>query len=498
MAATAKVDILIIGGGINGVGIAYDAALRGLSVTLCEQGDLGGATSWLSSKLLHGGLRYLETGEFDLVREALHERDILLRTASHITQPLAFVLPHTNVSRPVWLIRLGLFLYQLLSGKKTLPGWRTINLQKNHQGDPLQDHMKKGFIYYDCKVDDARLVIMNALAAKNHGATILPRTKVTHAKRHNDYWEITATDQKTGKVSHLHAKTVINAAGPWVEQVLHDVFQHQGKHRLQRVKGSHIVVPRLYENDHAYILQNPDKRIVFIIPFEHDFHLIGTTDVPLDKNDNNEVVINDEEIDYLCASVNRYLKTPIHKEDIKWHYSGIRPLIKDTHDNPSKVTREYTIDIDDEDGAPLLTIFGGKITTYRRLAEKVISKLKRYLTINKSTDTANIQLPGAPQNVKLCSQKIKKDYPWLPDELHQHYLSHYGEMTMKVLSDCDSVNNLGEHFGNVLFEREVVYLIKNEWAQTIEDIIFRRTKVGLCLTKKECEKLKNFIKKFKT
>lgn len=369
-----RYDLLVVGGGINGAGIARDAAGRGLSVLLCEQDDLASHTSSSSTKLIHGGLRYLEYKEFGLVRKALQERETLLRAAPHIMWPLRFVMPHMPNLRPAWLIRIGLFLYDHLAKRELLPGSRGIDMRRHPAGAPLVDSIKRGFVYSDGWVDDARLVVLNALDAQERGARILTRTKLVSAERRDGQWHA-RLQRADGSTLDVRARAIANAAGPWVGEVLHGALGRGAQHSVRLVKGSHIITPRLFDHDHAYIFQNPDKRIIFAIPYERDFTLIGTTDVEY-RDDPSRVAIDRDETRYLCESINRYFKRKISPADVCWTYSGVRPLLEDENaDNPSAVTRDYRLELDDGEGAPLLSVFGGKITTFRKLAEEATDML---------------------------------------------------------------------------------------------------------------------------
>jgi D-erythritol 1-phosphate dehydrogenase len=368
------VDLVVIGGGINGAGIARDAAGRGLSVILCEKDDLAQGTSSRSGKLIHGGLRYLEYYEFRLVREALIEREVLLNAAPHIVWPMRFVLPHSPEQRPAWLVRLGLFLYDHLGGRKKLPGCRNIDLTRDPEGKPIRGEYTRAFEYSDCWVDDARLVSLNALDAKERGTTVMTRTAATSARRMNGAWEIEFTSAG-GTISHVRAKAIANAAGPWVENVINGVAGSNSPRRVRLVKGSHIVVPKFWEGPQAYLFQNTDKRVIFVNPYEGGLALIGTTDIPYEGRA-EDVAPDEREVDYLLAAVNRYLKVPIAKDSIVHKFSGVRPLYDDNAENPSAVTRDYVFDVTGE--PPMLSVFGGKITTYRKLAEHALDKLKPF------------------------------------------------------------------------------------------------------------------------
>ena len=476
------VDLLVIGGGINGAGIARDAAGRGLSVVLCEQGALAGGTSSASSKMIHGGLRYLEHYEFRLVREALAEREVLLENAPHLVHPLRFVLPHDASLRPAWMIRAGLFLYDRLGGRRRLAGSHGLDLTVDPAGEPLRDERRKGFVYTDCRVDDSRLVVLNALGAAEHGAMILTRTCCAQARRDGGAWIVVLRDAITGQESSMRARTLVNAAGPWVNKVLDSSIASETALRARLVKGSHIVVARLYDGDHAYILQNDDGRVAFALPFEGNFTLIGTTDVPY-AGDPNGIHIDSDEIDYLCAAVNRYFERPIGADDVVWSYAGVRPLHDDGAGDPAAVTRDYRLEIEaPEDGAPLLSVFGGKITTYRRLAEQALAKLAPYTPGVGGPWTASSPLPGGDiddADVARFLHDVEAAYPWLSAGLAARYVNAYGTRTTTLLDGADGADGLGRDFGGGLFEREVSYLADTEWARSAEDILWRRSKLGL-------------------
>lgn len=394
-----RYDLLVVGGGINGAGIARDAAGRGLSVLLCEQDDLASHTSSSSTKLIHGGLRYLEYKEFGLVRKALQERETLLRAAPHIMWPLRFVMPHMPNLRPAWLIRVGLFLYDHLAKRELLPGSRGIDMRRHPAGAPLVDSIKRGFVYSDGWVDDARLVVLNALDAQERGARILTRTKLVSAERRDGQWHA-RLQRADGSTLDVRARAIANAAGPWVGEVLHGALGRGAQHSVRLVKGSHIITPRLFDHDHAYIFQNPDKRIIFAIPYERDFTLIGTTDVEY-RDDPSRVAIDRDETRYLCESINRYFKRKISPADVCWTYSGVRPLLEDENaDNPSAVTRDYRLELDDGEGAPLLSVFGGKITTFRKLAEEATDMLGGALGAARGAWTAGCRCRAATSRTR--------------------------------------------------------------------------------------------------
>jgi len=460
------VDLLIIGGGINGAGIARDAAGRGWSVMLCEKGDLGGATSSASSKLIHGGLRYLEYGEFRLVRESLKEREVLLRIAPHLIRPLRFVLPHDGSSRPRALIRLGLFLYDHLGGGSSLPGTATIDLRHHAFGRPLRPDLSVGFAYSDAMVDDARLVIANARDAARHGALIRTRTPFLGATRTRGLWRVRLREEE------IEARVIVNAAGPWVGEVAALLGLDQGKAHVRLVKGSHIVVKRLYDGDHAYILENEDRRVVFLIPFGGDFTLIGTTEVPV-AMPLEKPAITPQEIDYLCRAASHWLARPVGPDAVVWSYAGVRPLYDDHAREAAAVTRDYVLTLDTK-GAPALSIFGGKITTFRRLAEHALAKLGPSQPAARGPWTATSPLPGGdlgPGGLRALIAALEREYPWL-DAREAARLAHaYGSEARLVLGSARSATELTA--------AETAWMRAAEWAVTDEDILWRRSKLGL-------------------
>ena len=475
-------DLIVVGGGINGVGLARDAAGRGLQVLLCEQGDLAQATSSASSKLIHGGLRYLEYYEFRLVREALAEREVLLAIAPHIVRPLRFVLPHRYAVRPAWMIRVGLFIYDRLGGKGRMPGSHGIDLRDHAAGAPLRDSLSKGFVYSDCQVDDARLVVLNALDAARRGATILTRTRFEGARRIDGVWEARLRDRRGGGERRVRARILVNVAGPWVLSVLEGLASGRLNKRVRLVKGSHVVVPRIHEGDQAYILQNEDHRVVFVIPFEERFSLIGTTEVPFD-GDPAAVAMDADEAAYLCRAVNDYFTRSVSPADVVWSYAGVRPLFDDAADSPSAVTRDYAFDLDEGGGeAPLLTVIGGKITTYRRLAEHALERLAHRLPGLAGTWTAGAALPGGDipdGDFDRLVSTLGAAYPGLDAAFLRPLARRHGGLCQTVLGDARTVADLGTDFGAGLSEREVDYLLENEWAGTAVDVLWRRTKCGL-------------------
>lgn len=481
-------DLFVIGGGINGAGIARDAAGRGLSVALCEKDDLAQGTSSRSGKLIHGGLRYLEYYEFRLVREALIEREVLLNSASHIIWPMRFVLPHSKDDRPAWLVRLGLFLYDHLGGRKRLPGTRTLDLHRDPEGAPIKDQFTKGFEYSDCWVDDSRLVVLNALDAAERGAEVLTRTCCLSAKRNNaGYWDITTRNELTKEVRTFQAKLLINAAGPWVRNIVDDVASSESSRNIQLVKGSHIIVHKFWEGQQAYLIQNNDKRVIFINPYEDNKALIGTTDIKYEGKV-EDVTADESEIEYLLAAVNRYFKESLRRTDVIKTYSGVRPLFDDGQGNPSAVTRDYVFDLDESGSAPLLNVFGGKLTTFRKLSEHAIQKIDKFFPNMGGDWTRNALLPGGDiPNADFQSYMhfCKQRYPWMPRSLLQHYGRHYGSIMQNIVGNSNSLSDLGVHFGSNLYEREVRYLVDKEWVMAPEDVLERRTKEGLRLTEEQ-------------
>ena len=487
-------DLLIIGGGINGVGLARDAAGRGLSVILCEQRDLGGATSSASSKLLHGGLRYLEQRHFRLVREALAEREVLLAAAPHIIAPLRFVLPHDRALRPAWQLRAGLLLYDNLARRRTLPGSEQVELPGNPLGAPLDRRFKQGFVYSDCWVDDARLVILNALDARARGAQVRRNLRCVDAIAGPGRWNVVLQDVESGDARMVRAKVVVNAAGPWAGSMAREVLGLESRYKARLVKGSHIVMRRLYEGEHAYILQNADRRVVFVLPFERDFTLIGTTDVPFD-GDPARVEIDAGEIDYLCAAVNHSFARQISPADVVWDFAGVRPLYDDGSDSASDVTRDYLLERHAGD-APALTIWGGKLTGYRLLAERVLSELKTDLPEFGPAWTAAAPLPGGdlfPVGIAAFIRRATRLWPFLPSEVVEGYVHRYGMRMHQLLGNISALPGLGRELTPGLYEREAEFLLRHEWALTADDILWRRTKLGLHASGDEVEALDAWI-----
>ena len=500
-AMQAHSDIFIIGGGINGVGVARDAAGRGMSVTLVEQADLAGATSSASSKLIHGGLRYLENYEFGLVRHSLMERETLWKIAPHIITPLRFILPHHKGLRPALILRLGLFLYDYIGGRKLLPPTKRVNLSKDALGAPLSDEFKLGFEYSDCWVDDARLVVLNALGAEELGAEICTRCSFVSAERKDDRWHI-RVKADGGETVEVTANMLVNAAGPWVDKVIGAcklTLKNKGAVRL--VKGSHIVVPKLYEHSRAYTFQNADGRVIFSIPYQGDYTLIGTTDTPFDT-DPRTAAADDGEVSYLCAAASEYFKAPLRADDVVWSYSGVRPLYDDGEKSASKTTRDYVLELMSPDGKPpLVNIYGGKVTTYRRLAEDVLEKLEPFADYKNGPWTDNAPLPGGDLPGRANPAKALEDFtsdlaskaPWLPADLYKRLAASYGTRVTELLGDAGSLEDLGEHFGAGLYAQEIEFLQRAEWAQTAEDVLWRRSKLGLHMAQEQRQRVEEWL-----
>ncbi len=469
-------DLLIIGGGINGTGIARDAAGRGLSVCLVEQDDLAGHTSAASTKLIHGGLRYLEYYEFRLVREALAERERLLAIAPHIVWPMRFVLPLGAGMRPAWLIRAGLFLYDHIGGRRSLPGSRAVRLAADGLGAGLQLQGGRAFAYSDCWVEDSRLVVLNAVDACERGTRICTRTRLVSARRETGAWQAMLASENGEEA--VQARMLVNAAGPWVGQVLSGAMGQNAAARTRLVKGSHIVVRRLHEGEHAYLLQNPDKRVIFVIPYEGEFSLIGTTDLPWDR-DAGHVQISPEETAYLCDAVTRWMRKPVTPADVVWSYSGVRPLHDDGAESASAVTRDYVLELDaPAGGAPALSIYGGKITTYRRLAEAALAKLG----VGGASWTGAAPLPGGDipaADFPRFLADLRAAYPFLPAGLSYRLARAYGTRATDMLGAAKALEDLGEDLGGGLTEAELTYLRAHEFARTAEDVLWRRSKLGL-------------------
>jgi len=482
-------DIAIIGGGINGAGIARDAAGRGWRVLLCEAKDFGSGTSSASTKLIHGGLRYLEYYQFRLVREALMERERLWAIAPHIIWPLRFVLPWQPGLRPAWLLRLGLFLYDHIGGRRKLPATRGLDLRRDEAGAVLAPGFTKGFEYSDCWVEDSRLVVLNAMAAAGLGATILPRTSCLAADQADGLWRVTLRDEARGENFSIQARALVNAAGPWVSAVAHGALHNNARTPVRLVQGSHIVLPKLYEHDRCYIFQNGDGRIIFLIPYEQDYTLIGTTDRDF-SGDPAQVQASDEEVAYLCAAASEYLATPITPEMVVWRYAGVRPLFDESSDSAAQAaTRDYVLKLEQRDSGPaLLSIYGGKITTYRRLAESALAQLAPLLpkpTGRRPGWTAHEALPGggfAPQGFGALQRDAGKRYPFLAESHLRRLLRAYGMNAFEILAGAESLADLGEIFGADLTEAELAYLVRAEFVRQADDALWRRSKLGLRLS----------------
>jgi glycerol-3-phosphate dehydrogenase len=491
-------DIVVIGGGINGAGIARDAAGRGWSVALFEMNDLASGTSSWSTKLIHGGLRYLEYYEFRLVREALREREVLWAIAPHIVHPLRFVLPHHPGLRPRWLLRLGLFLYDHLGGRKRLPPTASLDLTRDKAGAPLRPGLfARGFEYSDCFVDDARLVVLNARDAARRGALVRTRCEVVAARRDADGWEVEVCDRAAGATRTVRARVLVNAAGPWVAKVLGGALGVAPKAKVRLVQGSHIVVRRLVDHDRAYIFQTKDERIVFAIPYERDFTLIGTTDRDY-TGDPALAAASDGEIDYLLAEIGGYFRRAIGREDIVWTYSGVRPLYDDGASEARAATRDYVLEVEAKDGAPVLSVFGGKITTYRRLALEALEALERIApALPPATGeapgwTGEQPLPGGAFGIgegPALAARLRSRHPFLGEDQAARLIRAYGTDAFAMLEGAASPADLGRDFGAGLSEREVAWLMDNEWARTADDVVWRRSKLGLRLDARQIEAL---------
>ena len=508
-------DLFIIGGGINGCGIARDAAGRGIRVGLAEMNDLASATSSASTKLFHGGLRYLEYFEFRLVREALIEREVLLKAMPHISWPMRFVLPYhrdmrfeggTPTSRlltaimpwmkgrrPAWLIRLGLFLYDNLGGRKILPGAKTLNLRQDAAGAPLKDRYSKAYEYSDCWIEDSRLVVLNARDAQARGAQIMTRTKVLRAERQAEHWQVTlSSGDRTWNVT---ARMLVNAGGPWVGEIIRGVVQSNATEGVRLVRGSHIVTRKLFDHDRCYFFQGTDGRIIFAIPYEQDFTMIGTTDA--DHEDANvKPVCTEEERDYLIRFASGYFETPVTPEDVVWTYSGVRPLYDDGASSATAATRDYVLKVDEAGGAPVLNVFGGKITTYRKLAEAALAKIAPRLRNDHGNWTAGIALPGgdfAVDGAADLTQALRDAYPFLSDPWARRLIRAYGTDAFDMLKGAEADSDLGEYFGNTITARELDWSADHEWTRTPEDFLWRRTKLGLRASADEVDRMRAYL-----
>ncbi len=513
------IDLFVIGGGINGCGIARDAVGRGLSVELAEMNDLASATSSASTKLFHGGLRYLEYWEVRLVREALIERETLLRAMPHISWPMRFVLPYhkdmrfegnTPTSkllsfvmpwmkgrRPAWLIRLGLFMYDNLGGRKILKGTTSVSLTGTPEGAPLNDRFSKAYEYSDCWIEDSRLVVLNARDAQARGAKINVRTKVLSAEQKDGIWVVTVQDRDSGETREVRAKMLVNAGGPWVEDIIRNAVHIKSADGVRLVRGSHIVTRKLYDHDKCYFFQGEDGRIIFTIPYETDFTLIGTTDK--DHADVGEKpVCTEEEADYLLKFASNYLKTPVTKEDVVWSYSGVRPLYNDGASSATAATRDYVLKVDESTGAPLLNVFGGKITTYRKLAESALEKITPFFDGDRKPWTAGVALPGGDfpvDGVAELTSRLSKTYPFLTPKWAKRLIKAYGTEAFDVVGEATEASDLGRDFGATLTEREIKWLMDKEFARTAEDVVWRRSKLGLRLTQEQIAALDDWMSK---
>lgn len=498
MSGESVFDVFVIGGGINGCGIARDAVGRGYSVALAEMKDFASGTSSAATKLIHGGLRYLEHHEFRLVRESLMEREVLWAMAPHIIWPMRFVLPYQKGGvRPAWLIRLGLFLYDHIGGRKRLPATRTLDLRRDPAGKPLKPMFDKAFEYSDGWVDDARMVVLNARDAADRGALILNRSRVASARREDGLWSVDVQDMAGGPVRTYKARMLVNAAGPWVDQVLSNTFGRNQVHNVRLVQGSHIVVRRKFDDPRAYFFQNPDGRIIFAIPYEDDFTLIGTTDRDY-NGDPRTIGITREETEYLCNAVSEYFAEPVRPEDIVWTYSGVRPLFDDGATKAQEATRDYVLKLEDVEGkTPLLNVFGGKLTTYRRLGEHALEKIGEAIGVKGAPWTATSSLPGG--NFAMTGQadeakKLRVQYPFVTDRHARRLVRSYGTRAHDILGQATSLESLGRHFGWDLYEAEVRFLMETEWAATAEDVLWRRTKLGLRLSAEEAADLEHYMR----
>jgi len=491
---TESVDVFVIGGGINGASVARDAVGRGYTVALAEMNDLASGTSSAATKLVHGGLRYLEHYEFRLVHEALAEREVLWANAPHIIKPLRFVLPHHKGLRPAVVLRAGLAMYDYMGGRRLLPATKTLDLTRNETGKPLKPGYRLGFEYSDCWVDDARFVVLNARDAADKGATIHVRTKVTSARRDAHGWTI-ELDGEEGRQT-VHARLIVNAAGPWVDSVINGTMGKNGAHNVRLVKGSHLVVKKLYDHDRCYIFQNADGRIIFAIPYENDFTLIGTTDQDY-SGDPKDVKISEEETDYLCSAASEYFAKPVTRDDIVWDYSGVRPLFDDGASAAQEATRDYVLKVDgDAQTGAAINVFGGKLTTSRRLAESVLEKIEHVLGKKGPAWTKVAKLPGGefePLAFDTEVRRLHKDYADLPADYCRRLLRLYGTKARVILGEAKSLADLGTHFGSDLYAAEVDYLCTVEWARTAQDILWRRTKLGLRVTPAEVQSLEAYL-----
>ena len=488
-------DLFVIGGGINGAGVARDAAGRGYSVALCDSGDFGSGTSSASTKLIHGGLRYLEYYKFRLVAESLRERETLWQMAPHIIWPMRFVLPHHKGLRPQWLLRLGLFIYDHLGGRKLLPKATRLNLRQDRAGAILRESFDTAFEYSDCWVEDSRLVILNLRDARMNGATVMPRTKLISAVFDGKRWQLELEDQLRGERQLITAAQLVNAAGPWVDEVLRQAFGRNDTNNIRLVGGSHIVIKRRLPDDRSYMFQNADGRVIFAIPYESDYLMIGTTD-----NDDASLAeppqITDAEVEYLCEVASDYLRDAVTPQDVVWHFSGVRPLFDDGADQATEATRDYVITQDQPTDGKLINIFGGKITTYRKLAEEVLTLVDQAAKKKTETWTARAALPGGNFPATRFDQLVAKattDFPFVEPVLLKRLARLYGTQLWLMLAHCEQADDLGQHFGESLYQVEVDFLVREEWAQRAEDIVFRRTKLGLRMQPDEIDALQAYL-----
>ena len=493
-AADPQYDLLVVGAGINGAGIARDASGRGLKVLIVERSDIAAATSQWSTKLIHGGLRYLEHFEFRLVRESLAEREVVLRQAPHIVEPLAFVLPHEPHLRPAWMLRAGLFLYDHLGRRETLPGSFGVDLVRTQWGARLKSKFKRGFVYSDARVDDARLVVFNVMDACNRGTDVRVHTTLVSARRDGRMWRASLR-ARSGATEEVTASVLVNAAGPWVKEVRDSINDASSTESVRHIKGSHIVVSRVHAGEHAYILQNADKRIVFIIPYQDKYSLIGTTDIAVETYETPEITVN--EVDYLLQLANTYLARPLGRSDVVWTYSGVRPLYDDGTSDPSAITRDYVFKLDKGDGgAPALSIYGGKITTYRKLAEQALDALAPFLPAMNSRWTDRSVLPGGdlPAGGRSAWQEeLTRRFPGLPPEMLRGLARRHGTRALAILGDAQEASALGEDFGHGLTAAEIDYLTREEWASSGDDVLWRRTKCGIGMTETQRERVAEYV-----
>ena len=484
-----RLDLLVIGGGINGTGIAADAAGRGLRVCLCEKSDLAGATSSWSTKLIHGGLRYLENYDFLLVRKALKERDVLIEAAPHIIKPMAFQIPQLPISRPGLMIRAGLFLYDNLARRRHFKGSRKVSYGAN---SALNENIKTGFEYWDAQVDDSRLVILNAMQASQKGAEVLTRCECRAIEAQDEGWKVTLYDHLKQQELTRYCKVIVNASGPWVASLLSALTRKPAPHEIRLVKGSHIVIPRIHDGEEAFMLQHDDGRIIFVIPYLQEYSLVGTTEAEY-VGDPGAAEISEAEKEYLLSIVNHYFKRQVNLSEIVYCYSGVRPLIDEKGKNASKVSRDYELEILDKPH-PILSVYGGKVTTYRVLSEHVMDELKDYFTGMGDSWTRNATLPGGDYNdTAILSAELLARHPWLDSDLLKRWLGTYGTRSYAIIGDAESMADLGQDFGQGLYRQEVDYLVQQEWARSAEDILWRRTKLGYLFSQQQAQALDAYL-----